>query len=132
MIVLYIVIFYFYKGTRSEASFNQSVFKNRKNNSRFSLMCNIPAFFLLTSSIPSHTMPSQTTALSFSLQHLLNPCIPFFLPPSSLLIVLPPCSSPLASNTAADLLNLNSAAYLSVQVLQSCMIPATWQSLWAL
>lgn len=57
------------------------------------------------------------------------PLFLFVLPPSSLLIVLPPCSSPLVSNTVADLLNLNSAAYLSVQVLQRCMIPVTWQFL---
>lgn len=129
---LYIVIFYLCKGTRSDASFNQSVYKNRNNNSRFSLTCNIPAFFLLTLSIPSHTMPSQITALSSPFNTYSIPLFLFFLPSSSLLIVLPPCSSSLASNTAADLLNLNSAAYLSVQVLQRCMIPVTWQSLWAL
>lgn len=60
-----------------------------------------------------------------------NISIPRFLfPPSYLLIVLPPCSPPLPSNTAADLLHLNSAAYLSIQVPQSCMIPVTWQPLW--
>lgn len=56
--------------------------------------------------------------------------LPFFLPPSYLLITLPPCSSPFHCNNAADLLHLNSAAYLSIQVLQSCMIPVTWQPLW--
>lgn len=81
----------------------------------------------------SHSaVPNYCLVFLPSTPYLLNPSIPFFLPPSSLLIDLPPCSSPLAFNTAADLLNLNSAAYLSIQVLQSSMIPVTWQPLWAL
>lgn len=122
------VIFYFCKETRASASFNYTLY--------LKIQTIIQSF---VSSVASQSL-SLYFSRPFFHNFVPNYCLLFLpstsqsitslFPPSYLLIVLPPCSSPLPSNTAADLLHLNSAAYLSIQVPQSCMIPVTWQPLW--
>lgn len=132
-VFIYITIIYFCKWPGTDASSNHSLFLKIETQIQYLFKhCSIPGFFCLlqpyhlTQSCPK-LLPCLFPFNIFSISLFL-----FSFPPSYLLIILPPCSSPLAGNSRiTDLLHLNSAAYLSIQVLQSCMIPVTWQPLWA-
>lgn len=128
--LIYITIIYFCKRTGTDASSNRSLYLKIETQFQY-LFSNVAsqdfsAYFshpIWHNAVPNYCLVLFPSTSSQSL---------YFFFPSYLLIVLPPCSSPLASNSRiTDLLHLNSTAYLSIQVLQSCMIPVTWQPLWA-